>query len=40
MVDDKGDEAGSLPDSERPKLHFQIRKGAAAVDPLLYLPKS
>ena len=26
-------------DSERPKLHFQIRKGAAAVDPLLYLPK-
>ena len=22
------------------KLHFQIRKGAAAVDPLLYLPKS
>ena len=27
-------------DAERPKLHFQIRKGAAAVDPLLYLPKS
>ena len=27
-------------DSERPKLHFQIRKGAAAVDPLLYLPKT
>ena len=27
-------------DSDRPKLHFQIRKGAAAVDPLLYLPKS
>ena len=26
--------------TERPKLHFQIRKGAAAVDPLLYLPKS
>jgi lipoprotein NlpD len=26
-------------DSDRPKLHFQIRKGAAAVDPLLYLPK-
>jgi lipoprotein NlpD len=26
-------------DAERPKLHFQIRKGAAAVDPLLYLPK-
>lgn len=22
------------------KLHFQIRKGAAAVDPMLYLPKS
>jgi lipoprotein NlpD len=32
-------EIGST-DSERPKLHFQIRKGAAAVDPLLYLPKS
>jgi lipoprotein NlpD len=31
-------ELGST-DSERPKLHFQIRKGAAAVDPLLYLPK-
>lgn len=27
-------------DAERPKLHFQIRKGAAAVDPLLYLPRS
>jgi lipoprotein NlpD len=27
-------------DAERPKLHFQIRKGATAVDPLLYLPKS
>lgn len=27
-------------DADRPKLHFQIRKGAAAVDPLLYLPKS
>jgi lipoprotein NlpD len=26
-------------DAERPKLHFQIRKGAAAVDPLLYLPR-
>ena len=26
-------------DAERPKLHFQIRKGAAAVDPLLYLPE-
>jgi lipoprotein NlpD len=26
-------------EAERPKLHFQIRKGAAAVDPLLYLPK-
>jgi lipoprotein NlpD len=25
-------------DSDRPKLHFQIRKGAAAVDPLRYLP--
>jgi murein DD-endopeptidase MepM/ murein hydrolase activator NlpD len=22
------------------KLHFEIRKGAAAVDPLLYLPRS
>jgi lipoprotein NlpD len=32
-------ELGST-DSDRPKLHFQIRKGAAAVDPLLYLPKS
>jgi len=32
-------ELGST-DSERPKLHFQIRKGAAAVDPLLYLPRS
>ncbi len=31
-------ELGST-DSERPKLHFQIRKGSAAVDPLLYLPK-
>src|SRR5690606_24051579 len=27
-------------DAERPKLHFQIRKGASAVDPLLYLPRS
>lgn len=27
-------------DAERPKLHFQIRKGAAAVDPLKYLPGS
>jgi lipoprotein NlpD len=27
-------------DADRPKLHFQIRKGSAAVDPLLYLPKS
>jgi lipoprotein NlpD len=27
-------------DAERPKLHFQIRKGAAAVDPLRYLPAS
>jgi lipoprotein NlpD len=25
-------------DSDRPKLHFQIRKGASAVDPLKYLP--
>jgi len=25
-------------DAERPKLHFQIRKGSAAVDPLRYLP--
>ena len=25
-------------DSDRPKLHFQIRKGAAAVGPLRYLP--
>jgi lipoprotein NlpD len=27
-------------DAERPKLHFQIRKGSSAVDPLLYLPRS
>jgi len=27
-------------DADRPKLHFQIRKGAAAVDPLHYLPGS
>ena len=32
-------ELGST-DADRPKLHFQIRKGASAVDPLLYLPKS
>ena len=32
-------ELGST-DSERPKLHFQIRKGASAVDPMIYLPKS
>jgi len=25
-------------DADRPKLHFQIRKGSAAVDPLRYLP--
>ena len=27
-------------DSDRPKLHFQIRKGSAAVDPMRYLPGS
>jgi lipoprotein NlpD len=27
-------------DSDRPKLHFQIRKGSAAVDPMKYLPGS
>ena len=27
-------------DADRPKLHFQIRKGAAAVDPMKYLPGS
>ena len=32
-------ELGST-DADRPKLHFQIRKGSSAVDPLLYLPKS
>ena len=32
-------ELGST-DSERPKLHFQIRRGAAPVDPLRYLPAS
>lgn len=32
-------EIGST-DADRPKLHFQIRKGAAAVDPLRYLPGS
>jgi lipoprotein NlpD len=25
-------------DADRPKLHFQIRKGSSAVDPLRYLP--
>ncbi len=32
-------ELGST-DAERPKLHFQIRKGAAPVDPMRYLPGS
>ena len=32
-------EIGST-DAERPKLHFQIRKGAAAVDPMIYLPRT
>ena len=27
-------------DTDRPKLHFQIRKGASPVDPLRYLPGS
>ena len=27
-------------DAERPKLHFQIRKGSAPVDPMRYLPAS
>ena len=30
-------ELGST-DAERPKLHFQIRKGSAPVDPMRYLP--
>ena len=32
-------EIGST-DADRPKLHFQIRKGSAAVDPMRYLPAS
>jgi lipoprotein NlpD len=32
-------ELGST-DSERPKLHFQIRKGSSPVDPIRYLPGS
>ena len=37
----RGQKIAELGDRRRPpKLHFQIRKGAAAVDPLLYLPKS
>ena len=32
-------EIGST-DADRPKLHFQIRKGAAAVDPMIYLPRT
>ena len=27
-------------DADRPKLHFQIRKGATPADPLLYLPRT
>jgi lipoprotein NlpD len=27
-------------DSERPKLHFQIRKGSSPIDPIRYLPGS
>jgi lipoprotein NlpD len=37
---DRGQKIAELgaSDADRPKLHFQIRKGSAAVDPLRYLP--